>query len=265
MKELYFKGHKIQAVIFDWSGTLVDSESFAPVQAFITLFKRNGIQITEELVRESMGLLKKDHLRVLLNNREIAALWAELHGVPDEKTVQYLHDELEQLMPPIAKKYARPIDGVTDLLEELRVHKIKIGSSSGYNRKTLNEIIPIASSHGLTVDFSIASDEVPAGRPAPWMIFRNMEALQVYPPSSVIRIGDTVQDVWEARNAGVWAFSLLENSNELRLAKKQYRNSSVAEAIHSDEAREQAIFKYQVAGTHIILQRVTEFFKWVQG
>ena len=44
-----------------------------------------------------------------------------------------------------------------------------------------------AKKQGFVPDFTICADEVPTGRPEPWMIFRAMEALGVYPPSSTPR------------------------------------------------------------------------------
>lgn len=35
---------KIEAVIFDWAGTTVDYGCFAPVQAFVEVFKHFGVE-----------------------------------------------------------------------------------------------------------------------------------------------------------------------------------------------------------------------------
>lgn len=51
---------KIEAVIFDWAGTTVDFGCFAPVQAFVEVFKHFGIEPTMEEVRKPMGMLKKE-------------------------------------------------------------------------------------------------------------------------------------------------------------------------------------------------------------
>ena len=50
-------------------------------------------------------------------------------------------------------------------------------------------------------DVWVAADQVPQGRPWPWMIFKNMQELGVCPPSAVVKIGDTVADMEEAINA----------------------------------------------------------------
>ena len=42
------ENRKIDGVIFDWAGTTVDYGSFAPVQAFVEVFKHFGIEPTME-------------------------------------------------------------------------------------------------------------------------------------------------------------------------------------------------------------------------
>ena len=57
----------VEAVIFDWAGTTVDYGCFAPVQAFVEVFKHFGIEPTMQEVREPMGMLKIDHIRTMLH------------------------------------------------------------------------------------------------------------------------------------------------------------------------------------------------------
>lgn len=66
---------KYKAVIFDWAGTTVDYGCFAPVQAFVEVFKHFGIEPTIKEVREPMGMLKKDHIRTMLQMERISSLW----------------------------------------------------------------------------------------------------------------------------------------------------------------------------------------------
>ena len=60
------ENRKIDGVIFDWAGTTVDYGSFAPVQAFVEVFKHFGIEPTMEEVRKPMGMLKIDLIRTML-------------------------------------------------------------------------------------------------------------------------------------------------------------------------------------------------------
>ncbi|MCK0440646.1 HAD hydrolase-like protein [Gordonia alkaliphila] len=55
----------------------------------------------------------------------------------------------------------------------------------------------------------VTTDDVPAGRPAPCMIFRAMERCRVQDVSRVIAVGDTAVDVQAGRNAGATAVGVL--------------------------------------------------------
>ena len=55
--------NKIEGVIFDWAGTMVDFGCFAPVHVFVDIFKDAGIEVTIEEAREPMGMLKRDHIQ----------------------------------------------------------------------------------------------------------------------------------------------------------------------------------------------------------
>ena len=57
---------KWEAVIFDWAGTTVDYGCFAPVQAFMEIFKKYGIEPTMEETRKPMGMLKWDHIHTMM-------------------------------------------------------------------------------------------------------------------------------------------------------------------------------------------------------
>src|SRR5690606_16907899 len=72
----------IQAVIFDWSGTLVDYGSRAPVEGFVRLLERQGISATVEEARRPMGSHKRDHLETMLAMESIARQWNALNGGP---------------------------------------------------------------------------------------------------------------------------------------------------------------------------------------
>src|SRR5262249_61574128 len=67
----------LRAVIFDWAGNTVDYGSLAPVRVLQKVFADRGIEIFEQEARRDMGLLKKDHIRALLNTPRIANAWRD--------------------------------------------------------------------------------------------------------------------------------------------------------------------------------------------
>lgn len=65
----------VRAVIFDISGTVLDFGSRGPACAFVELFSRHGVPITEQEARRPMGAHKRDHIEALLSDPGIAARW----------------------------------------------------------------------------------------------------------------------------------------------------------------------------------------------
>ena len=49
---------RLEAVIFDWAGTLVDFGSFAPTKVFVDAFAQFSMDVTLEQARGPMGVGK---------------------------------------------------------------------------------------------------------------------------------------------------------------------------------------------------------------
>ena len=104
---------QFECVIFDWAGTTVDYGCFAPVQAFVEVFKHYGIEPTMEEVREPMGMLKIDHIRTMLNMPRIKKCWTEKYGKePTEENVKELFGIFEEKLMSILHMFADPKPGV---------------------------------------------------------------------------------------------------------------------------------------------------------
>ena len=58
------------------------------------------------------------------------------------------------------------------------------------------DIVAKSSATGYKPDFLVTPDDVPAGRPYPWM-YKNAMELGVYPMNHMIKVGDTVSDMKE--------------------------------------------------------------------
>ena len=80
---------------------------------------------------------------------------------------------------------------------------------------------------------SITSDDVVDGRPAPYMLFRAMEAAHVNETAQVIAVGDTPLDLQAANNGGMGAsigvFSGAATEDRLRKERNSGLLPSVAQ------------------------------------
>ena len=210
---------KIQLIVFDWAGTLLDFGCRAPLCAFLDAFAAAGLPISEEIARRPMGAHKRDHAREILHYPEIAArVRAELRREPDEAFVDEIFRDFTARLIAVLPDYAAPIPGAIEAFATLRERGIRIGSTTGYTRSMMNVLAPIAAAAGLEPDALICADEVPQGRPAPWACFRLAERFGIYPLSRCMKVGDTPADIAEGLNAGMVTVGVSETGNEVGLS-----------------------------------------------
>lgn len=215
----------IEGVIFDWAGTTVDFGCFAPVNAFLEIFKKAGIEVTMEEIRLPMGMLKRDHIKTMLKMPRINRMWEEKHGRKfAEKDINQLYQGFEFLLLASLNEYSDLLPHVLDTVSALKDLGLKIGSTTGYTDTMMDIVVHSAKEKGYTADFVITPDATGSfGRPFPYMIFRNIEELKITSSWKTIKVGDTVADIQEGLNAGVWSVGIIIGSSQMGLSLKEYK------------------------------------------
>ncbi|MCK2216965.1 HAD family hydrolase [Actinomadura sp. ATCC 31491] len=114
-------------------------------------------------------------------------------------------DFRERLRAAYAARPPAPLPGVPEAIARLRASGVKVALTTGFDRGVtaalLGELGWHAGRDGV-LDAVVCVDDVPAGRPAPYMIFRAMEATGVRDVGRVLTAGDTVRDLEAGSNAG---------------------------------------------------------------
>jgi phosphonoacetaldehyde hydrolase len=209
--------------MLDWAGTTVDHGSMAPVLALQTLFQKHGITLSNEDARQSMGLLKRDHIAAILALPNIRSEWNAITGRdPGEAEVTALFAEFGPLQMKIIAQHSQLIDGVAEVVKSWQEQGLRIGTTTGYTRAMLTPVLMQAAEGGFQPDTSVCPDEVGSGRPAPWMLLKNAQLLNVYPPAACVKIGDTISDIEEGKNAGMWTVGLTRTGNLIGLDKERW-------------------------------------------
>ena len=215
--------NKITCVIMDWAGTAIDYGCFAPLNAFLRIFEEKKIEISYRQAREPMGLLKIDHIKAILNMPEVKQQFQTLYKRDwNEEDVAEMYQSFEKHLFASLRDFTDPIPGVLETIETLRNRGIKIGSTTGYTQQMMDVVRPEAASKGYTVDNLVTPDSLPAGRPAPYMIYRNMIDLAVPSVDQVVKIGDTIADIREGVNAKVHTLGVIVGSNEMGLTESEF-------------------------------------------
>ena len=93
------------------------------------------------------------------------------------------------------------------------------------------------------------------GRPYPYMIFRNMEALGLMDVRRVIKVGDTVSDIREGKNAGVLSAGIVTGSSEMGLSLEEFEVLSPEEREEQCRRTEE---KFLAAGADRVYRTLNE-------
>jgi phosphonoacetaldehyde hydrolase len=253
----------IQAVVFDWAGTVIDHGSLAPVGAFVEAFARAGVTVSAEEVRRPMGLPKLDHLRALLADAAVAARWRAARGrTAAESDIQSLYDVFEPLNVAVVEDYADMVPGAVAAADTLRRRGIKIGTTTGYTREIMDRLLPLAAAQRFVPDNVVCASDVARGRPGPMMMYRCFLDLDVAPASAVIKVDDTVPGIAEGLAAGCWTVGVAETGNGMGLGRADL------EALEPDARRRRAALaggELLRSGAHYVVASVSDLMPVVDA
>lgn len=190
-----------QLAIFDMAGTTInDRDEVYRVLREAT--EREGARYTDEQFQEMMGTEKKYAIRQLLQIGGVEASEERVEGAWDwfQKELRTTYAE----HPPVA------LPGVEDTFATLHGKGIKVALTTGFSREITDTIVAgLGWVERSLVDATTAGDEVPAGRPEPYLIQLAMERTGIHTVDTVISTGDTQSDIISAQRAGVTSVGVL--------------------------------------------------------
>ncbi|MGX7417586.1 phosphonoacetaldehyde hydrolase [Carnobacterium gallinarum] len=243
---------KVEGVILDWAGTMIDYGCFAPLDVFLKSFKKHGIEVTIDEVREPMGLLKMDHIKRICEMERVMDQWQIVFGRhPNDADIQTIYQNFEAELLKSVAEYTELIPGALTLVAYLKKRQIKIGSTTGYTSKMMEIVSLKAQEQGYQPDCYFTADEAGKGRPYPNMIYKNADYLDIYPLTHFVKIGDTVVDMQEGKNAGTWTIGVVLGSSILGLTSKEVAELSEIELEHKVNRAKVAL--YEAGADYVVL------------
>jgi phosphonoacetaldehyde hydrolase len=247
----------IQAVIFDWAGTLVDYGSFAPTRVLIEAFAERGVEVTLAEARVPMGLPKWEHILALGRLPGVADRWRARHGREfSREDVDALYDRFLPLQLEYIAQFSDPIPGAVDVVEQLRAKGVRTGSTSGYPRAVMDRLVPCARERGLRLDHALGGDDLkPGGRPGPWMALANVIELGVRDVAACVKVDDTEPGIAEGLGAGMWTVGVALSGNEVGLSLDEVRTLApdLRQAV-----RDRAAERLKAWGAHHVVDTVAD-------
>jgi phosphonatase-like hydrolase len=184
----------IKLVIFDIAGTIIEDHGEV-VSAFAGALDKHRIPYTDDELKEWKGASKQEVIRHFVERQGGAAVLESAVGIvyADFRIALERHYRENGIVP---------IPGVDKTLGRLSERGIKMATTSGFYREVSDLILERAGWRDIFAA-SISSSDVVMGRPAPYMIFRAMEAASVTSVTEVVNVGDTPLDLQAGTNAGV--------------------------------------------------------------
>lgn len=254
----------IKAIVLDWAGTTVDYGSRAPIIAFKNAFTHFGIDLSEETIRQDVGLDKLTHVCQILQIPEIANSWETRQPtIPLTKAATEIYAQFQIEINKVLVETAQLKPGMTDLIRFANAHHIQLATTTGYTQAMLDQILPLAAQQGYTPTYNITSEQTHhVGRPKPDMIELAMQKMHISDPSHVIKVGDTVNDILEGKNAGTISIGVVDGGNLIGLSKQAFDQLNI-EQRDRYHAKAAAILKE--AGADEIINNIADLIPLIES
>ncbi len=196
--------HDVELVVMDMAGTTVHDGGEVPA-AFRTALAAHGIELSDDEIAQVRGASKREVIRRLV-----------AHHLPDAPfgLADTLYDDFRAALAERYRAGVRAVEGAESVFDRLRKRGVRVALSTGFDRGITDLLLDALGWSDGRVDAVVCGDEVRQGRPAPYLIFRAMEAAGATDVRRVMCVGDTELDLRAGWNAGVgWNVGVLSGAH----------------------------------------------------
>ncbi len=186
-----------ELVVFDIAGTTV-TDNNSVNDAFRGAFEKCGYPVALADVNYIMGYRKMDAIKILLQR-----FYPE--QLNNDKLIEDIHNRFIEDMQTYYRDTTdlRALPYAEEMFHLLHANQIKVALDTGFTKNITDIIMDrLGWMQNGIVDCVISSDEVPEGRPQPYMIQAMMKQLNIADVKNVVKVGDTEVDINEGRNSG---------------------------------------------------------------
>jgi phosphonatase-like hydrolase len=215
-----------ELAVLDMAGTTIDEGLQVYRVLEETVIAHGGTPSAADITRWH-GSAKHEALRALLTPIGRTPL-------SDEVLTPIVADFRARLVAAYAAHPPRPLPGIPEALAGLRAAGVKVALNTGFDRDVVDSLLSALGWEGdSVVDTVVCGSDVPAGRPAPFMIFTAMQRLGITDVRRVLVAGDTPRDLEAGTNSGaayvVGVLSGASDAAELGGCRHSHLLPSVAE------------------------------------
>ena len=207
-----FRLRSTRMLICDMAGTTIQEKGIVYNSLFNTIKLIKSDLLRSDISKFS-GYNKNEVIKYFVDKQKMSSPDVVLNNLKSEFNYyikkEYINNNSVKLMDK----------NLPSFFNLLRDQDIKICLNTGYNKNIQNLLIDKL---GLLdcIDDYISSEEVDRGRPYPYMIERLITRNNIDDPQEVIKIGDTIIDIKEGKNAGCKTVGVLSGSGSKEELKK---------------------------------------------
>ena len=222
----YLLNKSVKLLVCDMAGTTVNEGGIVYKTLYNTI-KGYDIYIEPDDMKNWYGVNKTEVLQHFINTDNEykdndAILPQMLNSFKKNLKKSYFEDKSVKLIDP----------GLPDLFNSFRERGIKIALNTGYSVDIQEALIDSLNMRDF-IDGYISSESVPHGRPEPLMIQELMGRFNITDSQSVVKVGDSINDILEGKNAkcfkSIGVLSGAENREKLLNAGADLVINSVME------------------------------------
>ena len=182
----------LQLMVFDMAGTSVRDGGQVPA-AYAQALRECDVVLRDEQLANVRGASKREAIAELVE-RHAAPAWQGRSEEISASFVRHLERAFGAGVEPIAR--------ARETFDALRSRGVRIALTTGFDRDVAGMLLDALRWRELA-DAFVCGDDVPRGRPAPYLLFHAMQATGVDCVHRVGAVGDTTLDLQAGYNAGV--------------------------------------------------------------
>lgn len=214
---------RIKAILFDVIGTtLIEKNPFIINECFQQAFRDHGISIDTDIIKANRGKDKRDAINLILQQLQQPFHIGELVLTTFKNNLQNnLHNFSEN-------------EGLQETIQALRERNIIVGIGTGLPFDIFQFLFNHFNWQKYKFDYIGIAEKTGRGRPHPDMIFDMMQNHNLS-ASVFLKVGDTMADIQEGKNAKVFTAAILSgtaNESDLRMQKPDFIIRSLSELIN---------------------------------
>ena len=208
-----FRSKSIRMLVCDMAGTTIQERGIVYNSLYNTI-KLIKPDLMKSEIAQFSGHNKLEVIKYFVEEQKMNSPTTVINNLDSEFNYylkkEYSNNDSVKLIHPALLSY----------FNVLRYNDTKICLNTGYNKDIQNLLIDKLGMLDYIDDY-ISSQEVDRGRPYPYMINRLMARNDIDNPKEVVKIGDSVADIKEGKNAGCNTVAVLSGTGHVQELSKE--------------------------------------------